>query len=164
MKELSIEEKAKRYDEALERARKHRNNDGLTFEQYETIDIIFPEFQESEDEEIRKWLIAQLQIKIGDNATLDNMIYKAIAWLGKQGKKESQVKYPTFTFDDILALQCCMETAKKVQKDKDLYEKLNDLHGRMYDAYHFEKQRKDTLSCSLSIGGEHRVFLPRTYL
>lgn len=58
----------------------------------------------------------------------------------KQGDKDSQVKLPTFTFDDILALQCCMETAKKVQNDKDLYEKLNDLHGRIYDAYYLEKQ------------------------
>lgn len=61
-------------------------------------------------------------------------------WLEKQGNKDSQIKLPTFTFDDILALQCCMETVKKVQNDKDLYEKLNDLHGRMYDAYHLEKQ------------------------
>lgn len=60
--------------------------------------------------------------------------------LEKQGDKDSQIKLPTFTFDDILALQCCMETVKKVQNDKDLYEKLNDLHGRMYDAYHLEKQ------------------------
>ena len=40
-----------------------------------------------DDEKIRKLLIAQLQIKIGDNATLNNMIYKAIAWLKKQGKE-----------------------------------------------------------------------------
>ena len=60
--------------------------------------------------------------------------------LEKQGDKDSQIKLPTFTFDDILALQCCMETVKKVQNDKDLYEKLNELHGRVYDAYHLEKQ------------------------
>ena len=61
-------------------------------------------------------------------------------WLEKQGNKDSQIKLPMFTFDDILALQCCMETVKKVQNDKDLYEKLNDLHGRIYDAYYLEKQ------------------------
>ena len=58
-------------------------------------------------------------------------------WLEKQGE---QTNLPKFTFDDVLALQCCMETVKKVQEDKDLYEKLNDLHGKVYDAYHLEKQ------------------------
>ena len=33
-----------------------------------------------------------------------------------------------------------MESIKKVQEDKDLYEKLNDLHGMVYDAYQLEKQ------------------------
>lgn len=41
-----------------------------------------------------------------------------------------------FTFDDVLAIQCCMENAKEVQQDKDLYNKLLDLHGRLYDACH----------------------------
>lgn len=58
----------------------------------------------------------------------------------KQGEKDSPVKPSTFTFDDVLALQCCMETVKKVQEDKDLYEKLKDIHGRVYDAYQLEKQ------------------------
>lgn len=57
---MTQEEKAKCYDEALKRAIKHRNKDGLTLEQYETIDIIFPELKESKeskDERIRKALI-----------------------------------------------------------------------------------------------------------
>ena len=59
---------------------------------------------------------------------------------GKYGEQKKQVHFPKFTFDDVLALQCCMETVKKIQEDKDLYEKLNDLHGRVYDAYHLENQ------------------------
>lgn len=59
---------------------------------------------------------------------------------GKYGEQKKQVHFPKFTFDDVLALQCCMETVEKVQEDKDLYEKLNDLHGRVYDAYHLENQ------------------------
>lgn len=47
----------------------------------EALELLIPELKESEDEKTRKWLIAQLKIKIGDNATLNNMIYKAIAWL-----------------------------------------------------------------------------------
>lgn len=41
-----------------------------------------------------------------------------------------------FTFDDVLAIQCCMETAKKVQEDEALYNKLLELHNKLYDACH----------------------------
>ena len=57
--------------------------------------------------------------------------------LEKQGEN---ISLPKFTFDDVLALQCAMEAAKKVQKDKDLYEQLKSLHDRLHDAYWLEKQ------------------------
>lgn len=57
----------------------------------------------------------------------------------KQDKQTKQVYFPKFTFDDVLALQCCMETVKKVQEDKELYEKLNLIHSKMYDTYCIEK-------------------------
>lgn len=55
-------------------------------------------------------------------------------------KQTKQAHFPKFTFDDVLALQCCMETVKKVQEDKELYEKLNLIHSKIYDAYWLEKQ------------------------
>jgi hypothetical protein len=61
-------------------------------------------------------------------------------WLEKQGEQKTQVHFPKFTFDDVLALQCCMETVKKVQEDKELYEQLNLMHSKVYDAYLLEKQ------------------------
>lgn len=85
MKELSIEEKAKAYDKVIERAIKHCNNDGLTLEQYETIDIIFPELKKSEDERIRKWIRKELESKyVVDNIVNNVMADKALAWLEKQ--------------------------------------------------------------------------------
>ena len=57
-----------------------------------------------------------------------------------KSSQNEKISFPTFTFDDIIALQCCMETAKKVQGDKDLYEKLNNLHNKVYDAYYLGKQ------------------------
>lgn len=60
--------------------------------------------------------------------------------LGKQGEQKQEANYPKFDFDDILALQCCMETADKVIGDKALYEKLKSLHSRLHDAYWLEKQ------------------------
>lgn len=67
---MTIEEKAKRYDEALERAKKQRvdyqkeldktdrNSQlaGLLRAGISAIDMAFPELTESEDERIRKWL------------------------------------------------------------------------------------------------------------
>lgn len=67
-------------------------------------------------------------------------IDKNIAWLKKQGEQKKQVHFPKFTFGEVLALQCCMETVKKVQENKELYEQLNLIHSKIYDAYQFEKQ------------------------
>ena len=57
-----------------------------------------------DDEKIRKWLIAQLQIKIGDNATLNNMIYKAIAWLKKQGKEVADSQQNKDNMKDCISM------------------------------------------------------------
>jgi hypothetical protein len=71
-----------------------------------------------------------------DNAWIKGMC-DAKRELEKQGEN---ISLPKFTFDDVLALQCAMEAAKKVQKDKDLYEQLKSLHDRLHDAYWLEKQ------------------------
>ena len=85
--------------------------------------------EETENERIKKEIIEY--IKTGTYHK------KWIAWLEKQGE---QTNLPRFTFGDVLALQCCMETAKKVQEDKELYEVLSILHDKVYDAYHLENQ------------------------
>ena len=72
-------------------------------------------------------------------------------WLEKQGEQKKQVHFPKFTFDDVLALQCCMETVEKVQEDKELYEQLNLIHNKIYDAYWLEKQDSPILSNSSNI-------------
>ena len=57
MKELSIEEKAQRYDEAIERAKKLYEQGTIT----ECLGHVFPELKESEEERIRKSLTILLQ-------------------------------------------------------------------------------------------------------
>ena len=128
---MTQEEKAKAYDDAIKRAKRMFSEKELNY--------LFPELAESDDEKIISAIRKAIEAKVEN---LGNGVTRTacLAWLEKQEDKDSQVKLPTFTFDDILALQCCMETVKKVQEDKDLYEKLNDLHGRVYDAYHLEKQ------------------------
>jgi hypothetical protein len=84
MKELSIEEKAKRYDEAIERAKsKIKNDKDHVLYESDVIDI-FPELYESEDERIKNEIIDY--ISTADDKEL--IPYESwIAWLEKQGEQ-----------------------------------------------------------------------------
>jgi len=95
MKELSIKEKARRYDEAIEELRAMMPNwenlsyNGKTFLQ-DLVHII-PELKESEGERMVKFIKNQLfNIKktITENYELDAKLTKAIAWLEKQGEQK----------------------------------------------------------------------------
>lgn len=131
----------KKYKEALERARKWYNDSHITIGLKGNLKDIFPELAEPDDERIRKMLIKFFSKGAENNGSTNGISDKDIlAWLEKQGEQNKQVYFPKFTLDDVLALQCCMETVKKVQEDKELYEKLNLLHGKVYDAYQLEKQ------------------------
>ena len=133
---MGYEERYKELFSKLVSARTDKSKKDCAF--CSVIDSIMSELVESEDERIRKKLISFFQRfpyeRIDDAGTNAN---EAIAWLEKQGKN---ISLPKFTFDDVLALQYCMETAKKVQEDKELYEQLQSLHDRLHDAYWLEKQ------------------------
>lgn len=74
-------------------------------------------------------------------AVIGTLVGFLIGMSGKCQKKTiNNVHFPKFTFDDVLALQCCMETVKKVQEDKELYEQLNLIHDKIHDAYWLGKQ------------------------
>ena len=91
---LSIEEKAKAYDKALEIARKINSGEGVAVPSDWTIcETIFPELKESEDEKIRKWIIDDIRYNM-NNEPLNNSEYKkkaekAIAWLEKQDQQDN---------------------------------------------------------------------------
>ena len=85
---MTEREKAKAYDEAIERAKKLYGN-GITKE-------IFPELKESDDERIRRWIINDIRYNM-NNEPLNNSEYKkkaekAIAWLEKQGDKDKLIQ------------------------------------------------------------------------
>ena len=89
MKELSIEEKAKAYDEAIERANDILKGYNPKEGSKATINYIFPQLKEkeSEDERIRKFLIKWIQ----DNyyhGTTEIPTKTLIAWLEKQGEQK----------------------------------------------------------------------------
>lgn len=82
---MTEKEKAKAYDEAIERAKKLYGN-GIA-------EGIFPELKESDDDRIRKWIIDDIRYNM-NNEPLNNSEYKkkaekAIAWLEKQGEQAS---------------------------------------------------------------------------
>lgn len=88
MKELSIEQKAKAYDEALERMKswvKGEHPECFT-EAQKAAEFIFPELKESEDDRIRKDIIRVLKGEISFTSEKENEKY--IAWLEKQGEDE----------------------------------------------------------------------------
>ena len=83
MKELSIEEKAKAYDEAIERANELNYVSDKDSLQRKTVEHIFPELKESEDERIRKRLIELFKGHWSDE-WYGLKVDKVLAWLEKQ--------------------------------------------------------------------------------
>lgn len=128
MEKLSIEEKAKRYDEGLEIAKKNYISaqdlcEDVGIECFKnTLENIFPELKESENE--LSWLtryieedIYILSMDIRDNedrVKLENL-RKSLAWLAKQGKQVS-----VWNEEDIFKVQrICkyLNEAKKYYAD-----------------------------------------------
>ena len=98
MKELSIEEKAKAYDKAIERA-KEQLDGAKVFDYIEgqiahdirtTTYAIFPELKESEDEKIKNRLIKLIKMssEVGGFALHKWEADEMLAWLEKQGKQK----------------------------------------------------------------------------
>lgn len=85
MKEISIEEKAKRFDEAIERAKNTIEVNQTIPDIVECVESLFPELKKSEDDNIRRWIINEIKIK-HHNLDEDNVDFvdKAIAWLEKK--------------------------------------------------------------------------------
>lgn len=86
---MTIEEKARAYDEAIKIARIWKDKSGMPKDKQGILDDIFPELRESEDEKIRKALIDYFDDanKADENPLQSYGIHtdKAIAWLEKQG-------------------------------------------------------------------------------
>ena len=82
---MTQEEKAKAYDEALEKAKAHISNKGIG----DTVDLckhIFPELAESEDERVRKEIIHYILYKA--NGVSEKQEHEWIAYLEKQKEQK----------------------------------------------------------------------------
>ena len=106
---MTPEEKAKRYDEALKIAKKNYmsaqdlckdSKIGILNVFKNTLERIFPELKESEDEKIRKAIIKSLP-KRGYLPQTSITVKNAIAWLEKQGEQKSKNE-STDTCDSLI--------------------------------------------------------------
>jgi hypothetical protein len=111
MKELSIEQKAKRYDEAIEKFGVILNlntvkESGTVF--VDDVRKILPELKESEDENVGKSLIAHLK-ECRNQCRSEVMIReyaKWITWLEKQGEQKPTDKAePKFRKGDWITIK-----------------------------------------------------------
>ena len=92
---MTTEQKAKAYDEALEKARKINSGEGIPAPPDWTIcEVLFPELKESEDEKIRKEIIKIIRFFYGSSLSCKPLVSEddMLAWLEKQGQvKESEI-------------------------------------------------------------------------
>lgn len=125
MKKLTIEQKAKAYDEAIKRAEAVIKVAQNQKEVYGCVTTILPELKESEDEKIRKGIIDFIKhesdiygIKTWCH---DYTTEEIIAWLEKQGKKPTTIDIDkmvleysqTKNSDFGLPINCMIEAYRK---------------------------------------------------
>ena len=119
MKELSIEEKAQRYDEAIERAKELLEIGLKDTRDKRVVLSFFPELKESSDEEIRKaihiyldWLDDKKDYAPKGKYTIKDMI----AWLEKQGDKSVNIdiEYMVSSYKQRLKIQGGIENSPLV--------------------------------------------------
>ena len=89
---MTQEEKAKRYDEALEKAKEYHKFSVSIPEDMAMLESIFPELKESEDEKIKQELIEYHKAQAFLDGKPNNKHVKFVAWLEKQGEQKPLLK------------------------------------------------------------------------
>ena len=108
MKELSIEEKAKAYDEAIKRARQFSEHP-LQEDSDSIVEYIFPELKESEDEKVRKEIVRFIQMEVEDEIVGN----KWLAWLEKQSNHQptGKIQVSEELYEHIRNTCACIDDA-----------------------------------------------------
>ena len=140
MKELSIEEKAKRYDEALEAIKSlqevNPSDEGIQ----NWVNENFPELKESEDERIIKALYKMAKVPRKEIYEAEGITKEqALAWLEKQGEQKPQGK---------TALEAINE--EKVDN-------ANKVEPREEELTKFEKAVKQVMEEAIECGDTHNL-------
>ena len=145
MKKLSIEEKAKRYDDAIERAKEINNEQRA--QPFNIMTRVFPELKELEDEMIRKYIIKVVHewwVRCNDPAPDFPNEEQMLAWLEKQGEQKSLddvAKEITKNKETAMSfLKSCgimnangeLADEYKIEQDKQKSEEVDNLHNYLY--------------------------------
>ena len=160
MKELSIIEKAKRYDEALHNAKAWYNtfvNTKKDENMKQLIEEIFSELkEESEDERIRKWLIYYFK-EVCDNVS-EKEKKGVLAWLEKQGGQKPAWSEEDDTF--FKAIIRDIENIKYISEDakKDRINCLKSIKDR-HTWKPSERQKEALRWCVVHLGGADKQTL-----
>ena len=152
---MTIEEKAKAYDEALERAKYALTTD-MDNSGHWAVNHIFPELAESEDEKIRKDIIDLLKelLELGGIAqdTWDRKeCEKYIAWLEKQGELVSSL---------TIGLDNAHERIDKlIQKNNKLISQLEEKQREQKPTWSEEEKKKlDRIYYILGIAADEHAY------
>ena len=121
---MTEKEKAKAYDEALKKASAAHKDEDRHLKA--TLERIFPELKESEDEKIRKEIISILRNAYWTSNR--NRFNKLVAWLEKQGKKSTDKIEPSFKVGDWVVF-ITSGSAYQVEKKENYEYTLKNIHG-----------------------------------
>jgi len=152
MKELSIEQKAKRYDVALEKI--HQFIDGYSRREIskEELEDIFPELKESEDEKVRKALIKFVQgIYMGcctEGAGKERDMF--LAWLEKQGNLMKALQISNAKIGELIEENYYLKEQLEKQGD---YNRLVKEIKECKELFSKEKKKAVSTNDKLSLGG-----------
>lgn len=138
--ELSVEEKAKRYDEAIKIAK-----DSFNYPDYPGFiraDVVFPELKESEDEKIRKELIQYLKDYPTNLPTGQYCRDDFFKWLEKQKEQESTTQ-PVWSEEDEKLYRLSVENLTELMhrfgeeygKAGDCVDWLESINDRFFKKY-----------------------------
>ena len=142
MEELTIEEKAQRYDKAVEKIKYVMEHGVSPVLNKEDLQDIFPELKKSEDERIRKELIDFIFDKT-DTYELREKSNSWLAWLEKQGEKKSIDNLTPQEAMDI-AVAKCFDKQKSTDKVEPKF-KVGDIVKDPYgDVYHIIEINNDS--------------------
>ena len=133
MKKLSIEEKAERYDEAIEGLQEilSSGEDSIKMSRLQLrLQGIFPELKESEGEKVKAWLMDTIKQVPNDSIEWETIDKSSVlAWIERQGEKEYALK--SFKDEDVHKFM------QYIEKQSKAYE--FNLPNRGYDIYAFAK-------------------------
>jgi hypothetical protein len=141
---MTQEEKAKRYDEAIERA-KNLHKDAINMGENiraKQCEIIFPELKESEDERIRKDIIEMLRNWASVHYITKEQFSERMAWLEKQGKETSWK--PSKEAMDVLYGLAYITNQYDEHKEEIITRLYQDLKREFFNGSSYENMFPDT--------------------